>query len=32
MAKATLILEDGCEYEGLSFGSDISVPGEVGKY
>ena len=31
MSKAVLVLEDGSEYEGISFGADISVPGEVGK-
>jgi carbamoyl-phosphate synthase small subunit len=29
MPKATLVLEDGSEYRGLSFGADVSVAGEA---
>lgn len=30
--KATLVLEDGKEFQGYVFGSPTSVAGEVGKY
>ena len=29
--RAKLILEDGTEFEGYSFGADVSVGGEVGE-
>jgi carbamoylphosphate synthase small subunit len=29
LKKAVLLLEDGTRYEGLSFGSDNSIAGEV---
>ena len=32
MTKVTLVLEDGCEYEGISFGESKSISGEVGTY
>ena len=30
--KAKLILEDGTILEGFSFGAEVSIGGEVGKY
>ena len=30
--KAKLILQDGSEFEGYSFGADTSIGGEVGMY
>jgi hypothetical protein len=30
--KATLHLEDGSKFEGYSFGANIGVGGEVGRY
>jgi len=28
--KGRLLLEDGCEFEGIHFGANVTVPGEVG--